>query len=163
MVVHKDEFRRAMGRFATGVTVITTRVGDELHGMTANAFTSVSLNPVLILVCVDKSADTHDILAQAGTFAVNILGREQEAISRALATKKGERDTKLDGVPHTFGVSGSPLIDGSVAYLDCVTVKQYEGGDHTIFLAEVVDASESGEGEPLVFYAGQYGEFSPSP
>ena len=159
MAILKDEFRRAMSRFATGVTVITTRLGDELHGMTANAVASVSLDPLLVLICVDKSADTHDILAQAGKFAVNILAIEQEEISRSLATKKGERSTKLDGVPHRFGVTGSPLIEGSLAYLDCLTVKQYEGGDHTIFLAEVVDARESGEGEPLVFYGGRYVQF----
>jgi len=149
-----------MSRFATGVTVITTRLGDEVHGMTANAVTSVSLDPVLILICVDKAADTHDILAEAGCFAVNILDRDQEEISRALATKKGERSTKLDGIAHSFGVTGAPLIDGSLAQLDCLTVKQYEGGDHTIFLGEVVAAKESGEGEPLVFYGGRYGRFT---
>ncbi len=148
-----------MSRFATGVTVITTRLEDELHGMTANAVTSVSLDPLLILICVDKSADTHDILARAGAFAVNILGVEQEEISRSLATKKGERATKLDGIPHHFAVTGAPIITESLAYLDCLTVKQYEGGDHTIFLGEVVDANESGEGEPLLFYGGQYGRF----
>jgi len=149
-----------MSRFATGVTVITTRLGDEVHGMTANAVTSVSLDPVLILICVDKTADTHDILPQAGCFAVNILDRDQEEISRVLATKKGERSTKLDGVAHSFGATGAPLIDGSLAQLDCLIVKEYEGGDHTIFLGEVVAAKESGEGEPLVFYGGRYGQFT---
>jgi flavin reductase (DIM6/NTAB) family NADH-FMN oxidoreductase RutF len=151
-----------MGRFATGVTVVTTRLGDDSHGMTANAVTSVSLDPVLILVCVDKAADTHDILAKAGSFAVNILNREQEGISRELAGKKGEKATKLDGIPHVLGVTGSPLIEGSLAYLECLTVKQYEGGDHTIFLGEVVDAREAGEGEPLLFYGGRYGQFAGS-
>ncbi len=159
MTVLKDEFRRAMGRFATGVTVITTRVGDDLHGMTANAVTSVSLEPLLLLVCVDKSADTHEILAQADSFAVNILSVAQEEISRSLATKKGGRATKLDGVAHVFGVTGAPLIDGAIAYLDCLSVRQYEGGDHTIFLGQVVDAGESDDGEPLVFYGGRYGRF----
>lgn len=160
MAIIKDEFRRAMSRFATGVTVITTRLGNEVHGMTANAITSVSLDPMLILICVDRAADTHDILAQSGCFAVNILDRDQEEISRALATKKGERPTKLDGIGHSFGVTGAPLLDGSLAQLDCLTVQQYEGGDHTIFVGEVVDAKESGDGEPLVFYGGHYGRFT---
>jgi flavin reductase (DIM6/NTAB) family NADH-FMN oxidoreductase RutF len=161
MAVLKDEFRRAMGRFATGVTVITTRLGDELHGMTANAVTSVSLDPILILVCVDKAADTHDILAQAGAFAVNVLNSDQGEISDRFAKKRAQGSNKLDGVAHSFAVTGAPIIDGVLAYMDCLTVNHYEGGDHTIFLGEVVDAKEIGEGEPLVFYAGRYGRFTP--
>ena len=84
----KDAFRRAMGRFATGVTVITTRLGDDLHGMTANAVTSLSLEPMMVLVCVDKTADTHDILSKAGVFAVNILNRGQSEISDRFAKKE---------------------------------------------------------------------------
>ncbi len=148
-----------MGRFATGVTVITTRLGDDTHGMTANALTSVSLDPVLVLICVDKAADTHDILAQAGVFAVNILGSEQEELSRKFAAKRGEDASKLEGIAHGIAVTGAPIIDGAIAYLDCLTVKQFAGGDHTIFLGEVVDARETSDGEPLLFYGGRYGLF----
>lgn len=159
MAALKDEFRRAIGRFATGLTIVTTRLGDELHGMTANAVTSVSLEPLLLLVCVDKSADTHDILFQAGVFTVNILAREQEELSRKFATKREEGVPKLDGVSHRLGTNGCPILDGALAYLDCVTTHQYAGGDHTIFVGEVVDAKEISDGDPLVFYNGRFGEF----
>ncbi|MBI2912905.1 MAG: flavin reductase family protein [Chloroflexi bacterium] len=145
-----------MGRFATGVTVVTTRLGDELHGMTANAVTSVSLEPLLVLVCVDKTADTHDILAQSGVFALSILTLEQEALSNHFAKKETEGAHRLDGFPLQFGMTGCPILEGSVAYLDCRVVAQYPGGDHTIFVGEVVDAQEMEDGGPLVFYQGRY-------
>jgi len=156
----KEEFRRAMGRFATGVTVITTRLGEDLHGMTANAVTSLSLNPTLVLVCVDKTADTHDILSKAGVFAVNILNKDQAAISDRFAKKEFDGAHGLDKLPHTFAATGAPIIDGALAYLDCRTVTEHHGGDHTIFIGEVVEAKELTEGEPLLFYRGKYGELS---
>ena len=159
MTPSKDDFRRVAGRFATGVTIVTTRHGDHLHGMTANAVTSVSLEPLLVLVCVDKTADTHDILAQTGFFAVNILGREQHDISVQFAQKKAGWSHGLHGLPHRFAVTGAPIIDGSLAYLDCRTVGEHHGGDHTIFIGEVVDAQETNDGEPLVFYGGRFGGF----
>jgi flavin reductase (DIM6/NTAB) family NADH-FMN oxidoreductase RutF len=155
----QDEFRRAMGRFTTGVTLITTRLGDELHGMTANAVTSLSLDPMLVLVCVDKTADTHDILSKAGVFAVNILNKAQAEISNRFAKKEFDGAHGLDDLPHGFALTGAPIIEGALAYLDCRTITEHHGGDHTIFIGEVVEARELSEGEPLVFYRGKYGEF----
>jgi flavin reductase (DIM6/NTAB) family NADH-FMN oxidoreductase RutF len=150
-----------MGRFATGVTVITTRIGDDMHGMTATAVTSLSLNPMLVLVCVDKTADTHDILLEAGFFAVNILSREQEDLAMRLATKKGDSWSHgLDDVSHQTAETGAPIIDGSIAYLDCKTLTEHHGGDHTIFIGEVLAAKELSDGEPLLFYAGKFGDFT---
>lgn len=145
-----------IGCFATGVTVVTTQLDGELHGMTANAVTSVSLEPLLVLVCVDKTADTHDILAQAGVFALSILSREQEELSNHFAKKETEGAHRLDEVPHHFAVTGSPILDGCLAYLDCRVVAQYPGGDHTIFVGEVVDAHEIGDEGPLLFCRGLY-------
>jgi flavin reductase (DIM6/NTAB) family NADH-FMN oxidoreductase RutF len=155
----QDEFRRAMGRFTTGVTLITTRLGGELHGMTANAVTSLSLDPMLVLVCVDKTADTHDILSKAGVFAVNILNKAQAEISNRFAKKEFDGAHGLDDLPHGFALTGAPIIEGALAYLDCRTITEHHGGDHTIFIGEVVEARELSEGEPLVFYRGKYGEF----
>ena len=163
MTPSREDFRRVMGRFATGVTIVTTRLGDELHGMTANAVTSLSLDPMLVLVCVDKNADTHDILKRAGVFAVNILGQEQAHISEKFARKDLRLSHGLEGVSHRYSVSGCPIIDGSLAYLECKTVTEHHGGDHTIFIGEVVDAREASDGRPLVFYAGRYGAFSTEP
>jgi flavin reductase (DIM6/NTAB) family NADH-FMN oxidoreductase RutF len=157
-----DEFRRAMGRFPTGVTVVTTRLGDDLHGMTANAVTSLSLDPMLVLVCIDKAADTHDILAQAGVFAVNILNRTQADLSDRFAKKEFDGAHGLDEVPHGFAVTGSPIIEGAIAYLDCRTAMEHHGGDHTIFIGEVVEAKELSDDAPLVFYRGNYGQFCES-
>ncbi len=159
MAPRKEEFRKAIGHFATGVTIVTTRHGDHLHGMTANAVTSVSLNPLLVLVCVDKTADTHDILLNAGFFAVNILAKEQEEICVRFAEKDADWTHRLEGVAHHFAATGAPIIDGSLAYLDCRTVSEHHGGDHTIFIGQVVDAKELRDGPPLVFYKGKFGEF----
>lgn len=157
-----DEFRRTMGRFATGVTIITTRHGNHLHGMTANAVTSLSLNPMLVLVCVDKTADTHDILLKAGFFAVNILSREQEQLAVALATKKGDSWSHgLDEVAHHVARTGAPIIEGSIAYLDCKTITEHHGGDHTIFIGEVLEARELSDARPLLFYSAKFGDFAP--
>jgi len=156
-----EDFRRTMGRFATGVTVITTRHGKHLHGMTANAVTSLSLDPMLVLVCVDKNADTHDILLEAGFFAVNILARDQEELCVKLASKKGENWSHgVETVPHHTAQTGAPIIDGAIAYLDCRTVTEHHGGDHTIFVGEVLEAKELKDGAPLLFYSGMFGNFT---
>jgi len=148
-----------MGRFATGVTLITTRLRGELHGMTANAVTSLSLDPMLVLVCVDKTADTHDILSKAGVFAVNILNKDQADISNRFAKKEFDGAHGLDDLPHGFAATGAPIIEGALAYLDCRTITEHHGGDHTIFIGEVAAAGELSDSAPLVFYRGKYGEF----
>jgi flavin reductase (DIM6/NTAB) family NADH-FMN oxidoreductase RutF len=145
-----------MGRFATGVTIVTTRDGDQPHGMTANAVASVSLDPPLVLVCVDRAADSHDIIDRAGVFALNILSRDQEPLSQKFAVKEGESAHGLDGVPHHSAATGAPIIDGSLAYVDCRVSERFPGGDHTIFLAEVVEAGPLSDGGPLIFYQGRY-------
>ena len=150
------EFRRVMGRFATGVAIVTSRLGDELHGMTANAVTSVSLEPPLVLICIDRTADSHDIIDRSGVFALSILSREQEQLSRAFAIKEGDTAHRLDDVPHHTRATGAPVIDGSLAYLDCRVVERHSGGDHTIFVGEVVEAGPVSDQSPLIFYEGRY-------
>ncbi|MCH8813763.1 MAG: flavin reductase family protein [Chloroflexi bacterium] len=156
----KDEFRKAMGRFATGVTIVTTGVDGEVHGMTANAVTSVSLEPMMILLCADKGADSHDILSRAGVFAVNILSEDQEEISDRFANKETGDAHGLDGVPHRIGKTGAPILEGTLAYVDCRTVSEQDAGDHTIFIGEVVDAGFEDDGSPLLFFGGQYGRMA---
>lgn len=161
MAATTDDFRRAMGRFATGVTVITTKLEGEMHGMTANAVTSLSLDPMMLLVCVAKDADTHDILSQAGVFAVNILADGQAELSDRFAKKEFDGAHEMDDVPVQFAKSGAPIIEGALAYIDCKTVREHHGGDHTIFIGEVLDAGELGDGQPLLFYSGKYGKMTP--
>lgn len=149
-----------MGHFASGVTVVTTVRGDgEPCGLTASAVCSVSVNPVLLLVCVEHGADTHGFIAAAGKFAVNVLAEEGgEGLSRRFATF--EVEDKFRGVAFREEVTGAPVLEGSLAWLDCRVSQAIEAGDHTIFLGEVV-AGDAREGTPLVYYRGGYGRFTP--
>jgi flavin reductase (DIM6/NTAB) family NADH-FMN oxidoreductase RutF len=147
------EFRRTLGCFATGVTVITaTDEEGKPRGLTANAFSSLSLDPTLILVCVDHRSDTFPVIGQADAFAVNILGEDQREISQRFA-RKGE--DKFDGVPHHSGTLGTPIIDGALAVIECLRHEAYEAGDHTIFIGNVQHI-EHAPGKPLLFFRGNY-------
>jgi|SRR5215469_4258371 len=144
--------RRIMGHFATGVTVVTTRRGEELCWMTANAVASLSLDPPLVLVAVDKRAQMHEHLMEARFFAVNILNEDQEAISRRFAMRGPKEWSDLT---LTTAVTGAPIIDGALAYLDCKLAEVLPGGDHHIFTGEIM-AGDVGEGRPLLYYQGKY-------
>ena len=154
MPVTDSEFRLALRQFAAGVTVVTTR-GDDGRpcGLTASAFTSVSLTPPLILVCVDRVARAHDALVAYGWFAVNVLGRDQEALSRHFASTT--LDDKFTGLAFRDGLAGLPLLEDVVAWLECRVVDRHPGGDHTIFVAQVERAAVSG-GSPLVYFRSAY-------
>lgn len=157
--VDPDVFRRAVGHFATGVTVATTRVGTFDHAMTASAFTSVSLEPVLVLVCVDKEARFRDAVVESGTWAVSILSAAGRRAAEWFATKGRPLVGQLDRYPHHRGVTGAALLDGSLAWLECRTEAVYDGGDHDIVLGAVVAAVEGDrDGTPLLYHRGRYGQ-----
>lgn len=152
-MISPDDFRRVLGHFATGVTVITTRDADAHPvGLTASAFSSVSLEPPLVLVCVDHKSQTYPALRDGGRFAVNILREDNEAISRRFASTRLD---KFDGVPFRPGTLDLPLIEGALAHIECRTVGAHVEGDHTIFVGRVESAS-AGEGEPLLYFRGRY-------
>jgi flavin reductase (DIM6/NTAB) family NADH-FMN oxidoreductase RutF len=156
-VISPDDFRRVLGHFATGVTVVTTSDADSRPtGLTASAFTSVSLDPPLVLVCVDHKSQSYPALLECGAFAVNILRREQEAISRRFATTRLD---KFDGLGFRMSERGLPLIDDALAHIECRTVNAYPEGDHTIFVG-LVECAETGSGQPLVYYRGRYDRLS---
>lgn len=157
MGVTQGEFRKALGSFATGVTVITVDCDDEVHGMTANAFTSVSLDPLLVLVCVDHRARTHAHLHAKKRFGINILAENQRAISQYYADpspthQHAEREAgaRFDRTEH-----GTPVLYGALAYLECRLHTAQDAGDHTIFIAEVEDVVVR-HGDPLVYFRGEY-------
>jgi flavin reductase (DIM6/NTAB) family NADH-FMN oxidoreductase RutF len=157
MGVTQSEFRRAMGSFATGVTVITVDCEGEVHGMTANAFTSVSLDPLLVLVCVDHRAQTHTHLHARKRFGVNVLAENQRAVSEyyalpspTLEHAEGEAGARFDRTQH-----GTPVLHGALAYLECRLHTAQDAGDHTIFIAEVEDVVVR-EGDPLLYFRGEY-------
>ncbi|MGI8631096.1 MAG: flavin reductase family protein [Solirubrobacterales bacterium] len=151
------DFRSALGSFATGVTVITTRGQEHAYGMTANAFSSVSLDPPLVLVCAKSGAEGSEHIEANGRFAVNILGAEQEPLSRYFSSKDRPRGRDaFREVAHWIGVSGSPILDGVATYLDCRLHEARAAGDHQIFIGEVLALEVSSEVAPLLFHGGGY-------
>ncbi len=158
MSVTASDFRKAMGCFATGVTVITVdQDGDgEVHGMTANAFASVSLDPVLVLVCVDHRARTHAHLQARKRFGVNVLRRDQQAISEYYArSAETHQHPEAAGAHFDRTAHGTPVLQGALAYLECRLHATQKAGDHTIFIAEVEEVVVR-DGEPLLYFRSQY-------
>lgn len=148
-----------MGRFTTGVTVVAARRPDGAPcGLTANAVASVSLRPLLILVCLDRSATSHDYIVGGGTFAVSVLTVGDEALARRFSV--GNRDERFEDVAWHDQVTGSPVLDGALAWLDCEIRDVYGAGDHSIVVGEVLECG-AGEGEPLLFYHGEYRRMAP--
>lgn len=153
MTIDLQELRRVMGHFATGVTVVTTKDGEDTpFGLTANAFASLSLDPPLVLVCVDKAAQCYSCFQGSKIFAINVLGEGQEEISRRFATKGAQ---KFNGIPWHKSESGLALLDGAIGHIECKVVYSYDGGDHTIYVGEVLRAKTTGE-RPLIFFKGKY-------
>ena len=157
MGVTQAEFRKALGSFATGVTVITVDYEGEVNGMTANAFTSVSLDPPLVLVCVDHRARTHAHLYARKRFGVNVLAENQQTISEYYAcpaqdhrNAEQEAGARFDRTSH-----GTPVLRGALAYLECRLHTAQDAGDHTIFIAEVEEVVVR-DGDPLLYYRTEY-------
>ncbi|WHZ05653.1 flavin reductase family protein [Neobacillus sp. YX16] len=149
------QFRQAMGRFATGVTVITTEVEGEVHGMTANAFMSVSLNPKLVVISIGERAQMLEKIKNSKKFAVNILSGEQKEYSMLFAGQiKEKREINFDDL------AGLPVLTGAIAQVACEVVNEHIAGDHTLFIGKVIDIKIE-EREPLMFFNGQYRSFSP--
>jgi flavin reductase (DIM6/NTAB) family NADH-FMN oxidoreductase RutF len=153
-------FRRTMGHFATGVAVATTRRADgSLAGLTCNSLASVSLDPPLVLICVDHGASTREDLLDAGHFALSLLGSESEAVSLRFAS--GSREVRFDGIEVRTEVTGAPVLEGALAWLDCTLWKVTEAGDHTVLFGKVEAAGFDPEADPLVFFRGRYGSLRP--
>jgi flavin reductase len=153
-----DALRHVMSAFVAGVTVVSTVWQDVAHAMTATAFSSVSLDPPLVLVCVSKKSRFHAAVLGAGRWAVSLLQSDQEQIARHFANRGRDLKSQFDHVRHHAApASGAPLIEGAHAWLDCDTYATYDGGDHTIVLGLVLRASrEDPSGRPLAYYRGSY-------
>jgi flavin reductase (DIM6/NTAB) family NADH-FMN oxidoreductase RutF/DNA-binding GntR family transcriptional regulator len=154
-VVEQAVFRDVIGRFASGVTVITTRVDDVDFGTTASAVSSLSMEPPMLLICLNRTSQTERSITASGWFAVNILGDRQADVARAFARKAPDKFRDADVVR---GPHGLPLISGALAQLVCRVTETATGGTHTVFLAEVTHA-DAGEGHPLTYYSGRFGRF----
>jgi flavin reductase (DIM6/NTAB) family NADH-FMN oxidoreductase RutF len=153
MPIDDAQFKAAMSHFASGVTVVTTELDGTPYGMTVASFASLSLHPPLVLICIEKSVKSHDAIAAAKKFGVSILAHEQAEISGRFATKKIE--DKFAGVAVRRGELGLPLIEGAITTLECRVHDQLPGGDHSIFVGEVIEAGTS-DGAPLVYYGSGY-------
>jgi flavin reductase (DIM6/NTAB) family NADH-FMN oxidoreductase RutF len=159
-VLGPDDFRRTLGHFATGVTVVTTWDGEARPtGLTASAVSSVSLHPPLILVCVAHSAHCYPAFQTGGKFAVNVLASDQEAIARRFASSSLSGAAKFEGVGYGTGALGLPILKDALAEMECTIVHAYEGGDHTIFVGQVEAADCRGDAgrDPLLYYRGHFG------
>ncbi|MFE9207050.1 flavin reductase family protein [Micromonospora sp. NPDC007230] len=156
-VTDTKQLRGAFGTFATGVTVVTVG-GPAPHGMTANSFTSVSLDPPLVLVCVERRAVMHEALQAAGTFGVSVLAADQEKIARHFADKwRPLGRAQFDAVDWVPGrATGAPLIEGALARFECTLSRAYDGGDHTIFIGRLLSVERQREEEPVLFFRGRF-------
>src|SRR5687768_4505000 len=154
-MIDHDAFRAVMGRFASGVTVVTSVDADGFdEGMTVSAFCSLSLDPPMVLFCVDRIASMFESLATAPGFIVNILSESQEALARRFS---GPDPNRFEGIGYTRGSSGPVILEDVLGYLECRRVAAYEGGDHRIYVGEV-EAAQSKEGRPLLYYRGGYAQ-----
>lgn len=151
-----DAFRDVIGHFTSGVTIITTSVDDVPYGTTASAVSSLSLEPPMMLVCMNQESSTGRAIAQSGSFAVNILGEGQDQLARRFA---GKGDDKFAGVDVRSGDHGQPLIADALAQLACRVTQQVVAGTHVIFIAEVHEATAH-PGAPLAYYRGRFGRFA---
>jgi flavin reductase (DIM6/NTAB) family NADH-FMN oxidoreductase RutF len=153
------ELRHAAGHFATGVAVITTRdENGEFYGLTMNAVTCLSLEPPLFLICVDNKSDTLPVLLESRVFAINILAHDQETLSRVFASKGKD---KFEGIGYHIGETGAPLLNDTLAAIECRISETYPGGDHVVILGRVERIEVNDKSEPLLFYRGGYAELLP--
>lgn len=163
-----QEFRKTMGHFAAGVTVVTTLAKDgTYHGITVSSFTSVSLNPPLVLICIDKTAAAHHIIPDAGFFCVNFLHENQLHLSNRFAGRDPQRS--FDDIPTYTGATGAPIFAEALGFVDCRLVNTYDGGDHSIFLGEVIQLGaadpilqDGEEVSPVLYYKSAYRFLKPA-
>jgi flavin reductase len=156
--VEVSAFRKAMGSFPTGVTIVTVACDDgTMHGVTVNSFSSVSLDPMLVLVCLTETSRAVDLIERAGAFVVNVLSAGQQDVSRWFANQhRPPGPAMFDGVPLEPGVTGCPILAGAAASFDCRLRHSYHAGDHLIVLGEIVTLIHRPQLEPLIFHAGTY-------
>lgn len=157
------EFRRTMSHFASGVTIVTTVYEGKFYGLTVSAFCSVSLHPTLVLISIEKTSQTYEILCKSHVYAVNVLTAQQQYLSERFARKDAGEGKNFADISLHIGETGVPLFDEAMAYVECRVVAEYEGGDHTLFLGEVVNLHyndeidvDGHESHPLLYFRSRY-------
>ncbi len=157
----REDLKQLLGRRAVTVAVVTARAGERVHGMTVTAFTEVSLDPPLVLVCADKSSNTNPVIAEGGVFALNLLAEGQAGLSNRFSAKEDE-DRRFDGIVWETAATGAPLLPGTLGALDCRVVAAHDGGDHVIYVGRVEAVRTSPGRAPLLYQRGAYGLFQPA-
>jgi flavin reductase (DIM6/NTAB) family NADH-FMN oxidoreductase RutF len=159
MGIDPREFRRVLAQWASGVAIVTSRHEGRVQGMTVSAFSSVSLEPPLVLVCADRSSITNEIIQASKVLAVSVLSAEQQDLSQRFASKQDEH-RRFEGLACSDGSTGCPRIPGALAWLDCHVVQAVEAGDHVVYIAEV-DSAEVSDGRPLLYFRSRYAGIEP--
>lgn len=152
MSIDSQSFKEALSQFASGVTVVTTHLDGRNFGLTVSAFTSLSLDPPLVLVCLDRRLQTHKVIEKSKIFAVNILGEHQLEFGKRFAGLRPEVMDRFEGLECAKAVTGSPILPECLGWIDCSLWRVYEGGDHSIFVGEVLASSAVGLVPPLLYH-----------
>ena len=156
VAIEPARFRKIMSKFATGVTIVTTRSGAAIHGLTVNAFCSLSLEPPLVLICIDKQAQGHEIIASGECFAVNFLTNTQAHLSDLFANNDATPEQRFAQVQFHQERTGAPILEGTLGWIDCRVRSASDGGDHTIFVGEVLASGINEAEEPLLYFDSGY-------
>ncbi|ROO88524.1 flavin reductase (DIM6/NTAB) family NADH-FMN oxidoreductase RutF [Actinocorallia herbida] len=159
MAVDAETFRSVLGQWPTGVVLVTTTAGETWHGMTASSFSSVSLDPPLVLVCLDKGLYSHRLISESGLFGISILGRDQAHLGQAFAGRAAPQE-RFAGHDWATAVTGAPVLANALGWLDCRVAHAYAGGDHTIFVGEVLAAETPRTTGPLLFHSRSWGQLA---
>ena len=163
MSIDPQTFRETMSHWASGVTVITTTADGQRTGITASSFASLSLNPPQILVCINRRLHTHEAIQKSRIFAVNILGVEHQDWGMRFAGMIPEIADRFEGIETHTAVTGAPLLSDALGWLDCEVREAYEGGDHTIFVGEVVATAARNTGDPILYYRRNWRQLAEQP
>jgi len=156
MSVESEKLRIAMRKWTSGVTIVTARYGEIEHGMTVSSFTSVALSPPTIMISLERGTRTHDLVLNSGSFGITILSKDQVELSERFAGRVADDQKRLDGISTHTLLSGAPFLKEGLAYLDCEVVQAIEVGSNTLILGEVIAASVSEGGSPLVYHDQDY-------
>jgi flavin reductase (DIM6/NTAB) family NADH-FMN oxidoreductase RutF len=160
MAVGPDQFRDALRSWASGVSVVTTERDGGIQGITVSSFASLSLDPPLVLICIDRGAVSHGLIARRGVFAVNLLREDQAALANDAAGRRGPQGNRLEKVAWRRAVTGAPILKDCLAWLDCLLVDTLPGGDHSIFVGRVEAAGRT-DGRPLLWFGSDYQRLAP--
>ena len=162
MAVDNDLFKELMRRFAAGVTLVTFNENDKFGGLTVSSFCSLSMNPPLVLICIDRKIVIHESLKNSDTFGINICNSEQGKLAWDFANSKVDKNELIKSLPHTLTDLGTPLLKDSLASMECKITERHDGGDHTIFIGQVENGNFDENSKPLLYYGSGLGEFNPN-